>query len=199
MTDRRDGMPISERTECWQEECAKCGGLSESYARRGRCVNEACDGRMVAVRYVRAAAPRGAVDPGALGAAREAFKQARQELEYFGASEDFTRSPLEAAISAYLSYPKGAVEVTDAARAHMEWCFDEWEKLTSAEAQRYDGWIGEFILESFAALRGAVSRAADENQLRSRGDDHTGISRSGGRKGEHQDRLTGSTKHEEDD
>lgn len=37
-----------------------------------------------------------------LAAAREAFKQARQELEYFGASEDFTRSPLQAAISAYL-------------------------------------------------------------------------------------------------
>lgn len=40
--------------------------------------------------------------PRAVDAAREAFDQARQELEYFGASEDFTRSPLEAAIDAYL-------------------------------------------------------------------------------------------------
>lgn len=37
-----------------------------------------------------------------LEAAREEFKQARQELEYFGASEEFTCSPLEAAIGAYL-------------------------------------------------------------------------------------------------
>lgn len=46
---------------------------------------------------------------------------------------------------------------TDEAREHMEWCFDEWDKLTSAEQQHYDGWIGEFILEAFADhSRGAV-------------------------------------------
>lgn len=39
----------------------------------------------------------------ALDQARDAFQQARQEVEYFGASEDFTRSPLEAGIDAYLA------------------------------------------------------------------------------------------------
>jgi hypothetical protein len=38
----------------------------------------------------------------ALEHARDAFNDARDQLEYFGATEDFTRSPLEAAITAYI-------------------------------------------------------------------------------------------------
>jgi hypothetical protein len=53
VTTRRTEEP-EDVLHCFQDECAKCCGLSESYARPGRCVNEACDGRMVAVKYVRA-------------------------------------------------------------------------------------------------------------------------------------------------
>jgi hypothetical protein len=42
-------------------ECRRCGGLSESYARPGRCVDDRCNGEMVEVEYVRADAYRGAV------------------------------------------------------------------------------------------------------------------------------------------
>lgn len=53
VTTRRTEEP-EDVLHCFQDECAKCCGLSESYARPGRCVNEACDGRMIAVKYVRA-------------------------------------------------------------------------------------------------------------------------------------------------
>lgn len=33
-------------------ECGRCGGLTDSYARPGRCVNEHCDAPMVSRRYV---------------------------------------------------------------------------------------------------------------------------------------------------
>jgi hypothetical protein len=38
--------------------------------------------------------------PEAIEAASRAFRSARDELEYFGASEDFTRNPIEAALEA---------------------------------------------------------------------------------------------------
>lgn len=40
--------------------------------------------------------------PSLIKAARDAARQARQELEYFGASEDFTRSPIDAALTAFV-------------------------------------------------------------------------------------------------
>jgi hypothetical protein len=43
-------------------ECRKCGNISESYARPGRCVDDRCNGEMVEVEYVPAKQLRGAVD-----------------------------------------------------------------------------------------------------------------------------------------
>lgn len=38
------------------------------------------------------------------------------------------------------------------AREWVESCFDDWDSLTSAERQRYDGWIGGYILAVLAEL-----------------------------------------------
>lgn len=35
-------------------ECRKCGNVSESYARPGRCIDDRCNGEMVEVAYIRA-------------------------------------------------------------------------------------------------------------------------------------------------
>jgi hypothetical protein len=43
-------------------ECRKCGNISESYARPGRCVDDRCNGEMVEVEYVPAEQLRGAVE-----------------------------------------------------------------------------------------------------------------------------------------
>ena len=51
--------------------------------------------------------------------ASEAARQARQELQYFGASEDFTRSPVDAAVEAAyaIDLPRREAEVRAEERA----------------------------------------------------------------------------------
>lgn len=57
-----------------------------------------------------------AISPAVIKAAAAEYKSARDELEYFGASEDFTRNPMEAALQAALESVLGDDEAMSAAR-----------------------------------------------------------------------------------
>lgn len=65
-------------------ECRKCGGISESYARPGRCVNDRCNGEMVEVKYVPEHQLAGAVDDGL----RELVADAREQCQRNGIGDD---------------------------------------------------------------------------------------------------------------